>query len=243
MDVKELKNILIKEKSLKIKDGIYHTSQITFAYNSNKIEGSKLSKEDTEAIFNHEPLTSNNNHELVSDDWVETRNHFRLFDYVIDNMNKELTKQMIIKMNMILKKDTSYETKLKYNVGGFKTSPNIIGTINLIKTSKPENVEKDLDELLNWYNSKVNVILEDIIEFHVRFEKIHPFSDGNGRVGRIIMFKECLKNNVFPFIILDQNKSFYIRGLQEYKKDSIYLIDTCLDAQDTYKNLCKILKH
>ncbi len=241
MNVDELKNILVKEKANKIKGGIYHTSQVTFAYNSNKIEGSKLSEEDTKAIFNYEPSTSASNKILISDDAIETRNHFRLFDYVIDNINETLSKDMIIKMNVILKKDTSDESNPKYNVGSFKTSPNIIGTINVIKTSKPENVEKDINELLSWYNGKDNINLEDIILFHVKFERIHPFGDGNGRVGRIIMFKECLKNNIFPFIILDQNKPFYIRGLQMYEKDSRYLIDTCLDAQDTYQNMCEIL--
>ncbi len=241
MSVYELKKILEKEKANKIKGGIYHTSQVTFAYNSNKIEGSKISKEDTKAIFDYEQSTSQSNKILISDDAIETRNHFRLFDYIIDNINESLSKDMIIKMNVILKKDTSDESNPKYNVGGFKTSPNIIGIINVIKTSKPKDVEKDIDNLLDWYNNKDKISLEDIIKFHVIFERIHPFGDGNGRVGRIIMFKECLKNNIFPFIILDQNKPFYIRGLQMYEKDSRYLIDTCLDAQDTYQNMCEIL--
>ncbi len=241
MNTKTLKGTLINEKINKVKGGIYHTSQVTFAYNSNKIEGSKLSKEDTKAIFDYEPSTSNYNKILISDDSLETRNHFKLFDYIIDNIDEPLTKDMLIKMNVMLKKNTTDETNPKYNVGGFKTFPNIIGTINVINTSKPEDVEGDIEKLLSWYNSKNVINIEDIIEFHVRFERIHPFGDGNGRIGRIIMFKECLKNDIFPFIILDQNKAFYIRGLQEYDRDSRYLIDTCLDAQDTYQNICKIL--
>lgn len=241
MNTKTLKGTLINEKINKVKGGIYHTSQVTFAYNSNKIEGSKLSKEDTKAIFDYEPSTSNYNKILISDDSLETRNHFKLFDYIIDNIDEPLTKDMLIKMNVMLKKNTTDETNPKYNVGSFKTFPNIIGTINVINTSKPEDAKGDIEKLLSWYNSKNIINIEDIIEFHVRFERIHPFGDGNGRVGRLIMFKECLKNDIFPFIILDQNKAFYIRGLQECDRDSRYLIDTCLDAQDTYQNICKIL--
>lgn len=241
MNTKTLKGTLINEKINKVKGGIYHTSQVTFAYNSNKIEGSKLSKEDTKAIFDYEPSTSNYNKILISDDSLETRNHFKLFDYIIDNIDEPLTKDMLIKMNVMLKKNTTDETNPKYNVGSFKTFPNIIGTINVINTSKPEDAKGDIEKLLSWYNSKNVITIEDIIEFHVRFERIHPFGDGNGRVGRLIMFKECLKNDIFPFIILDQNKAFYIRGLQECDRDSRYLIDTCLDAQDTYQNICKIL--
>lgn len=242
MIASDLKNILIDEQNRKVKNGIYHVSQITFAYNSNKIEGSKLSEDDTKAIFDCNQFTSSDNKILVSDDSIETRNHFRLFDYIIDNIDEPLTKEMFVKMNVMLKKNTTDESNPKYNVGGFKIVPNIIGTVNVINTSEPENVEKDMDKLLGWYNAKNKITMEDIIEFHVRFERIHPFGDGNGRLGRIIMFKECLKNNIFPFIILDQNKSFYIRGLQEYDRDSRYLIDTCLDAQDTYQNMCKILE-
>lgn len=241
MIASDLKNILIDEKNRKVKNGIYHVSQITFAYNSNKIEGSMLSEDDTKAIFGCDPSTSNDNKILVLDDSIETRNHFRLFDYIIDNIDEPLTKEMFIKMNDMLKKNTTDESNSKYNVGGFKIVPNIIGAVNVINTSEPENVGKDMDKLLSWYNFKNEITIEDIIEFHVRFEKIHPFADGNGRLGRIIMFKECLKNNIFPFIILDQNKLFYIRGLQEYEKGSRYLIDTCLDAQDTYQNMCKML--
>ncbi len=241
MNIKILKDTLINEKINKVKGGIYHTSQITFAYNSNKIEGSRLTEEQTKEIFENSSYVVENDGLVIEDDLIETKNHFKLFDYVIDNIDESLSKEMLIKMNVMLKKNTTDESNPKYNVGGFKTVPNIIGTINIINTSKPEDVEGDIEKLLSWYNSKNVITIEDIIEFHVRFERIHPFGDGNGRVGRPIMFKECLKNNIFPFIILDQNKSFYIRGLQEYDRDSRYLIDTCLDATDTYQNMCKIL--
>ncbi len=241
MNIKILKDTLINEKINKVKGGIYHTSQITFAYNSNKIEGSRLTEEQTKEIFENSSYVVENDGLVIEDDLIETKNHFRLFDYVIDNIDEPLSKEMLIKMNVMLKKNTTDESNPKYNVGGFKTVPNIIGTINVINTSKPEDVEENIEKLLSWYNSKNVITIEDIIEFHVRFERIHPFGDGNGRVGRLIMFKECLKNNIFPFIILDQNKPFYIRGLQEYYRDSRYLIDTCLDAEDTYQNMCKIL--
>ena len=179
MNAKILKDTLINEKINKVKDGIYHTSQITFAYNSNKIEGSKLSKDDTKAIFDYEPSTSNDNKILILDDSLETRNHFKLFDYIIDNIDEPLTKDMLIKMNVMLKKNTTDETNQKYNVGGFKMIPNIIGTINVINTSKPEDAKGDIEKLLSWYNSKNVINIEDIIEFHVRFERIHPFGDEN----------------------------------------------------------------
>lgn len=169
------------------------------------------------------------------------RNHFKLFDYIIDIMDEELTKENIIKMHKILKKNTTDEENPRYNVDGFKVVPNKIGLINVVDTSKPEEVEKDIDNLLTWYKSLKNITIEDIIEFHVKFERIHPFADGNGRVGRIIMFKECLKNNIMPFIVLDNDKSYYIRGLKEYKTDKMFLIDTIKNEQDIYEKVCEEL--
>ena len=160
---------------------------------------------------------------------------------MLDNVDKPLSKEMMIEMNKILKRNTSDEDDPRYNVGGFKVVPNIIGVVNVIKTSAPKDVEKNIDELLANYYSLDKVTLEDIIEFHVRFERIHPFGDGNGRVGRMIMFKECLKNNIMPFIILDRDKPYYIRGLKEYDNDKKYLIDTCLHSQDIYEDMCKQL--
>ncbi|MBQ2640326.1 MAG: Fic family protein [Bacilli bacterium] len=238
MNVLNLKNELIKQKESKFDGNIYHYSQINFSYNSNKMEGSTLSSEETEAIYDTDSFIAKNDGLIKFDDIVESKNHFRLFDYMIDNIDNSLTKEMIIKMNVILKRGTTDEDDPRYNVGGFKTLPNKIGLINVINTSKPENVDKDIDELLNWYNNIENKTLEDIIEFHYRFERIHPFGDGNGRVGRIIMFKECLKNNIMPFIVLDNDKNYYLRGLKEYKRDKMYLIDTIKNEQDIYEKIC-----
>ena len=148
---------------------------------------------------------------------------------------------MIIEMNKILKKGTSDESNPRYNVGGFKIHPNVIGLVNVIKTSKPDEVERDIDVLIEEYNRLGKVTLEDIVDFHLCFERIHPFGDGNGRVGRAIMFKECLKNNIVPFIILDRDKPYYLRGLKEYDRDRTYLLETCLNEQDIYTDLCKQL--
>lgn len=152
--------------------------------------------------------------------------------------DSSLFKENIIEMHKILKKNTTDEENPRYNVDGFKVVPNKIGLINAVDTSKPEEVEKDIDNLLIWYKSLKNIAIEDIIEFHVKFERIHPFADGNGRVGRIIMFKECLKNNIMPFIVLDNDKSYYIRGLKEYKTDKMFLIDTIKNEQDIYEKVC-----
>ena len=172
---------------------------------------------------------------------IEMKNHFRLFDYMLDIYEKKLDKEIIIEMNKILKRGTSDEDNPRYNVGGFKIVPNKIGLINVIDTSSPKDTPKDIDNLLSWYNSIENVTLEDIIEFHYRFEKIHPFGDGNGRVGRMIMFKECLKNNIMPFIVLDNDKPFYLRGLKNYENDKMFLIDTIKNEQDIFENVCNEL--
>lgn len=160
---------------------------------------------------------------------------------MLDNIGNMLSKEMIIEMNKILKRNTSDEDNPRYNVGGFKTIPNIIGLINVIKITSLEDVEVEIDKLLKDYNSKTNVDLEDIIDFHYKFERIHPFGDGNGRVGRIIMFKECLKNNIMPFIVLDDDKSYYMRGLKEYGNDKMFLIDTIKHEQDLYEKVCEEL--
>ena len=241
MNVQELKDELIKQKSSKFKGNIYHYSQVNFAYNSNKIEGSRLTSEQTEAIFSTSSFISKNDELIKLDDLTESKNHFKLFDYMIDNVDKLLTKEMIIEMNKILKRNTSDEDDPRYNVGGFKIVPNTIGVINETKTTEPKNVEKELDKLLNLYNLKKQVSIEDIIDFHFNFERIHPFGDGNGRVGRMIMFKECLRNNIIPFIVLDDDKSYYLRGLKEYENDKMYLIDTIKHEQDIYEKICEEL--
>lgn len=241
MDLQKLKLELIEQKKSKFRGNIYHFSQVNFAYNSNKIEGGRLTEDETEEIFETNSFIPKKREAVKFDDLTEMKNHFRLFDYILDIIDNELNKDNIIKMNKILKRNTTDEENPRYNVGGFKVVPNKIGLINIINTSSPENVEKDLTDLLQWYKSLKNVTLEDIIEFHVRFEVIHPFGDGNGRVGRMIMFKECLKNNIMPFIVLDRDKPYYMRGLKEYKNDKMFLIDTIKNEQDIYKKVCEEL--
>lgn len=160
---------------------------------------------------------------------------------MLDNVNNKLSKEMIIEMNKILKRNTSDEENPRYNVGGFKIVSNMIGLVNVINTTSPEDVEKEIENLLSEYNSKYDITLEDIIDFHYKFEKIHSFGDGNGRVGRIIMFKECLRNNIMPFIVLDDDKPYYMRGLKEYENDKMFLIDTIKHEQDLYKKTCEEL--
>lgn len=241
MNVLKFKEELIAQRKSKFKGNIYHFAQVNFAYNSNKIEGSKLTEEQTEEIFATDSFIPKKDEVVKYDDLTEMKNHFKLFDYILDIVDDNLTKENIIEMNVILKRNTTDADDPRYNVGGFKVVPNIIGLINVIDTSSPDNVEKDLEELLYWYNNLKKITLEDIIEFHYRFEKIHPFGDGNGRVGRVIMFKECLKNNIEPFIILDSEKSFYLRGLKEYKNDKLYLIDTIKNEQDIFRKICEEL--
>ena len=241
MDLIKLKRELIEQKNSKFKGNIYHFSEVAFAYNSNKIEGGKLTEDETEEIFSTNSFIPKTDDAIKLDDLIEMKNHFRLFDYMLDNIDAKLSKENIIEMNKILKRGTSDEDNPRYNVGGFKIVPNKIGLINVIDTSSPKDVDSDMTILLDWYNSLSNVSLEDIIEFHVRFERIHPFGDGNGRVGRMIMFKECLKNNIMPFIILDKDKPFYMGGLKEYKNDKMFLIDTIKNEQDIYEKVCNEL--
>lgn len=235
MNIEKLKRELVSQKNSKFKGNIYHYSQVNFAYNSNKIEGTHLSEDETEEIFVTNSYIPKSDDVVKLDDLIEMKNHFRLFDYMLDIYEKKLDKNIIIEMNKILKRGTSVEDNPRYNVGGFKIVPNKIGLINVINTSSPKDTPKDIDNLLSWYNSLKNITLEDIIEFHYKFEKIHPFGDGNGRVGRMIMFKECLKNNIMPFIVLDNDKPFYLRGLKNYENDKMFLIDTVKHEQDLYE--------
>ena len=237
MDLNKLKFELIEQRKTKFKGNIYHYFQVNFAYNSNKIEGGKLTEDETEEIFETNSFIPKSDDAIKFDDLTEMKNHFRLFDYCLDTIDEPLSKEMMTEMNKILKRNTTDEENPRYNVGGFKVVPNKIGLINVINTSAPEDVEKDLDELLEWYHNLKNIKLEDIIDFHFRFERIHPFGDGNGRVGRMIMFKECLKNNIMPFIVLDNDKPYYMRGLKNYKEDKMFLIDTIKHEQDLYEKI------
>ena len=241
MTTNKIKEELVAQKQSNLKGNLYHYSQIIFSYNSNKMEGSRLTEDQTEAIFSISPFLSKDEELIESNDEKEAKNHFKLFDYILDNAEKLLTKEMIIELHKILKRNTIDEDNPKYNIEGFKILPNMIGMINTINTTSPKDVEKELTKLLDNYNKKAIITMEDIIDFHFKFECIHPFGDGNGRIGRIIMFKECLKNNIIPFIILDNDKPHYLRGLREYKNNKTYLTDTCLNAQDNYKKICNQL--
>lgn len=237
MEIARLKEELIQQRKSKFKGNIYHYSQVNFAYNSNKIEGGRLSEDETEEIFETDSFIPKSDETIKLDDLIEMKNHFRLFDYTLDTLNDDLSKEMIINMNKILKRNTTDGENPRYNVGGFKIIPNKIGLINVIDTSAPEDVEKDIGNLLLEYKKIKNVTIEDIIDFHYKFELIHPFGDGNGRVGRMIMFRECLRNNIMPFIVLDNDKPFYMRGLKNYKNDKLFLIDTIKHEQDLYEDI------
>ena len=239
MLIDKIKEELIEQRKSKFKGNIYHYSQVNFAYNSNKIEGGHLTEDETEEIFETNSFIPKSNDAIQLDDLMEMKNHFRLFDYCLDIMDEPLTKEIMIKMNMILKRNTTDEENPRYNVGGFKVVPNKIGLINVIHASSPKNVEKDLDKLLKKYQEIEKVKIEDIIDFHYHFECIHPFGDGNGRVGRMIMFKECFKNHIMPFIVFDSDKPYYMRGLKNYKEDKMFLIDTMKHEQDIYESVAK----
>ena len=230
--------ILKEQKDMKLKGNLYHNTQIAFTYNTNHIEGSTLTEEQTKFIFETNTILFEDRTIVNVNDIIETTNHFRLIDYMIDIAQDTLTEEMIKEFHKMLKTGTSDSQKDWFNVGEYKKLSNTVGNI---KTVAPKDVEKNMKKLLEWYNTLEKVTMKEIIEFHVRFEKIHPFQDGNGRIGRIIAFKECLKNNIIPFIILDKDKLFYYRGLNEYQanREKGYLIDTCLNAQDQYEKMIR----
>lgn len=228
---KTLLYILKLEKESKLKGGIYHKVQIELTYNSNHIEGSCLTHDQTRYIYETNTIGLTN--EVINvDDIVETANHFRCIDLIIDKANLNITENLIKQLHFILKNGTTDSRKNWFVVGDYKKLPNEVGGS---VTTSPEKVEDEVKSLIEWYNNIKNKTLKDIIEFHYRFECIHPFQDGNGRVGRLLMFKECLKYNIVPFIIDDKLKTFYYRGLKEWKQEKGYLVDTCLAAQDQFK--------
>ena len=232
-------DILKYEMNNKIKGGIYHKIQIDFTYNSNHIEGSRLTHEQTRYIYETNSIGIEKN-TISINDIMESVNHFRCIDLVIDRANFQLSENFIKKLHFILKTGTSSSNNERFVVGDYKKYPNIVGNM---ETVKPENVAKEMQMLLKRYNecNKCKT-LTDILNFHYEFEKIHPFQDGNGRIGRLIMFKECLKNNIVPFIIYDDLKLFYYRGLNEWNNEKGYLIDTCLSAQDRFKTYLDYFK-
>ena len=230
--------ILREQKNMKLKGNLYHNTQIIFAYNTNHIEGSKLTEEQTRHIYETNTVLIEKETVINVDDVLETANHFRLVDYMLDIADKDLTEEIIKEFHKIIKEGTADSRKDWFAVGEYKKLANEVGGLN---TTLPKNVEKEMKKLLEWYNNLNEVTINEVIEFHAKFEKIHPFQDGNGRIGRIIAFKECLKNNIVPFIILDKDKLFYYRGLNQYQsnKEKGYLIDTCLNAQDQYARMVK----
>jgi Fic family protein len=229
---KTLLDILQDEKATKYSGGIYHKTQIELTYNSNHIEGSRLTHDQTRYIFETNTIGIENE-VLNVDDVIETVNHFRCIDRIIDNAKVTLTEKFIKELHLILKNGTSDSRKDWFVVGDYKRIPNEVGGMD---TALPEEVADKMKALLIAYNSTGEKTLEDILEFHVNFEKIHPFQNGNGRVGRLIMFKECLKYNIVPFIIEDNLKMFYYRDLKEWSNEKGYLTDTCLTAQDRYQS-------
>ena len=230
-----LLEILRDEKSSALKGGLYHQTQIKLAYNTNRIEGSKLSEEQTRYIYETNTIFLDNGESTANvDDIVETVTHFSCFDYMLDIADEPLSETQIKEFHRILKTNTSDAKKSWFRVGDYKLKPNIVGGI---ETSLPQDVSHDMKQLIENYNSKQPISLDDIIDFHFRFERIHPFQDGNGRVGRLILFKECLSHHIVPFIIEDESKFFYYRGLSEYPKVKGFLVDTCLSAQDKYSTL------
>lgn len=226
-----LLSILKDEKKKQRKGGIYHKVQIDLTYNSNHIEGSRLTHDQTRYIFETNTIGFENG-AINVDDVVETANHFRCIDMVIDNAMQPLSETFIKRLHFTLKNGTSDSRKDWFAVGEYKRVPNEVGGRD---TAAPEEVAKKIGALLDTYNASKKHTLEQIVEFHHDFECIHPFQDGNGRVGRLILFKECLKNNIVPFIIEDDLKMFYYRGLHEWNNEHGYLIDTCLTAQDRFK--------
>ncbi len=226
-----LLNHLKEQKEMKLKGGIYHRTQIQLTYNSNRIEGSKLTEEQTRFIFETNTIGITKK-SINVDDIIETSNHFRCIDLIIDKAKSKLTESFIKELHFLLKSSTSDSRKKWFNVGEYKKLPNEVGGN---ETCPPKEVASKMKELLSNYYTIENKTFEDIIAFHHQFEVIHPFQDGNGRVGRLILFKECLANNIVPFIIDENLKLFYYRGLQEWNTVKEYLLDTCLTAQDHYK--------
>lgn len=226
-----LLDILQEEKASKYAGGIYHKTQIDLTYNSNHMEGSRLTHDQTRYIF--ETNTIGIEHQVLNvDDVIETANHFRCIDMIIDQAKTPLSEKLIKELHLLLKSGTSDSRKDWFAVGNYKKLPNEVGGMS---TVSPEEVAYQMKTQLADYSSQEKKTLEDLLEFHVKFERIHPFQDGNGRVGRLILFKECLRYHIVPFIIEDQLKLFYYRGLKEWNRERGYLTDTCLAAQDRYK--------
>lgn len=236
--ISPLLNRLKQEKDSQTKGGIYHRVQIELTYNSNHIESSKLSLDQTRYIFETATVGLTDTAVPV-DDIIETNNHFRAFDYVIDHACEPITETIIKNLHYILKSSTTDAAKSWFAVGDYKKLPNEVG---MHATTDPEKVPAEIAQLLASYRPEAAHTFEDILDFHVQFERIHPFQDSNGRVGRLLMFKECLASDIVPFIITDDMKLFYYRGLSEWNNEKGYLADTCLAAQDAFKKTLKYFR-
>ena len=237
MEISDIKKALLTQRNINLSGNLYHKTQLDFAYNTNHIEGSTITPDETASIYDTGTILATGDKVVVLKDATEIKNHFTLFKYMLDTIEEKLSQKMIKEFHFILKDGTlTDDEKEWFHAGEYKSKKNFVGNIT---TTLPKDVERDMNELLEWYDSINDKTIEDIIEFHVRFEKIHPFQDGNGRVGRMIMFRECLYNNIMPFYIEDRNREFYIRGLKEYQlhNEKGYLIDTCLNSQDNYKKM------
>ena len=224
---------------MRLKGGLYHYTQVKFAYNSNRIEGSRLTEDQTRYIYETYTISTGDNKTANVNDIIETVNHFICFDYLLKITENDLSEEIIKEFHKILKWGSSDSFKDWFKVGDYKTRENIVGDT---ETTPPSKVKEKMNDLISDYLKNTNADLNKIIDFHYSFEKIHPFQDGNGRVGRLIMFKECLKNNIVPFLIEDEYKQFYFAGLKEYSKSKLRLIDTCLSGQDAYKEVLKYFK-
>ena len=229
---------LREEKESKLKGGIYHRTQIDLTYNSNHIEGSRLTKEQTRYIFETNTLGITTENTRI-DDIIETVNHFRCIDFVIDHATDKITEPFVKELHRILKSNTSDSQKPWFMVGDYKRLPNEVGGE---ETIQPKDVHKHVKALLSDYNALKKAELDDIIDFHVRFERIHPFQDGNGRVGRLLLFWQCLQNGIVPFIITEDLRLYYYRGIQNWGQTNGYLRDTCLTAQDQHAALLDYFK-
>ena len=229
---------LRQEKERRLKGGIYHRTQIDLTYNSNHIEGSRLTKEQTRYIFETNTLGVTTENTRI-DDILETVNHFHCIDYIIDHATEKITEPHVKRLHLMLKHNTSDSLKSWFAVGDYKRLPNEVGGE---ETALPQDVQKRMKTLLATYNANKKVTFDDILEFHVQFERIHPFQDGNGRVGRLLMFWQCLQHNIVPFIITEELRMFYYRGLQNWGQVNGYLRDTSLTAQDEYKKLMEYFR-
>jgi Fic family protein len=232
----KLLQLLQEEKSMRLKGGLYHQTQIKLCYNSNRIEGSRLSEDQTRYIFETNTINIEPNETANVDDIIETVNHFTCFDFLLDGAHHPLSENIIKEFHRILKSGTSDSRKEWFKTGDYKSRPNMVGDM---ETTGPKQVQNAIAALLASYHKRPQVDFAAIVDFHYRFEKIHPFQDGNGRVGRLIMFRECLVHSIVPFIIEDEFKAFYYRGLKEFEKTPGYLMDTCLSAQDKYRGMAE----